>query len=44
VGDEVFRIRLDPPALEQAARAARAGTRPRIPNGCIVSGSDVNVG
>jgi hypothetical protein len=44
VGDEVFRIRLDTPELEQAARAARAGTGPRIPNGRIVSGSDVNVG
>jgi hypothetical protein len=44
VGDEVFRIRLDTPELEQAARAARAGTGPRIPNGRIVSGTDVNVG
>lgn len=44
VGDEVFRIRLDTPALEQAARAARAGTGPRIPTGRIVSGTDVNAG
>ena len=44
VADEIFRIRLDTPALEQAARAARAGTGPRIPNGRIVSGTDVNAG
>jgi hypothetical protein len=44
VGDEVFRIRLDTPAVEQAARAAHAGTGPRIPNGRIVAGTDVNVG
>lgn len=44
VGDEVFRIRLDTASLEQAARAARAGTGPRTPNGRIVGGTDVNVG
>ena len=44
VGDEVFRIRLDTPALEQAARAAGAGRGPRIPNGRIAGGTDVNVG
>jgi hypothetical protein len=44
VGSETFRIRLATPALEQAARAAQAGTGPRIPNGRLVAGTDVNIG
>jgi hypothetical protein len=44
VGDETFRIRLGTPHLQQAARAAQAGTGPRIPNGRIVMGTDINVG
>jgi hypothetical protein len=44
VSNETFRIRLDTPQLQQAARAAQAGTGPKIPNGRIVAGADVNSG
>lgn len=44
VSGETFRVRLDSPQLQQAARAAQAGTGPRIPSGRIVAGTDVNVG
>lgn len=44
VAEETFRIRLDTPELQQAARAAQAGTGPKIPNGRIVPGPDVNAG
>ncbi|HEX7086993.1 MAG TPA: hypothetical protein VF198_11550 [Vicinamibacterales bacterium] len=44
VGDEAFRVALPTPELVEAARAAQAGTGPRIPNGRIVAGTQVNVG
>ena len=44
VGEETFRIRLDTPALHGAARAALAGGSASIPNGRIVSGTDINAG
>jgi hypothetical protein len=44
VSDEVFRIRLDTPDLQRAARAAMNGGPASIPNGVIARGTDVNVG
>jgi hypothetical protein len=44
VGDETFRIRLDTPALQAAARAALMGGSASIPNGRILPGTDVNEG
>lgn len=44
VGDEAFRIALTTPELVEAAKAARAGTGPTIPNGRIVAGTQVNAG
>ena len=44
VSGETFRIRLDTPELQRAARAAYNGTGPRIPNGTIAAGTDVNTG
>ncbi|HEY8536966.1 MAG TPA: hypothetical protein VIL25_10970 [Vicinamibacterales bacterium] len=44
VGDEAFRVALPTPELVEAARAAQNGTGPRIPNGRIVAGTQVNVG
>jgi hypothetical protein len=44
VSDEVFRIRLDTPDLQRAARAAMHGGSATIPNGVIAPGTDVNAG
>lgn len=44
VSGETFRIALTTPELVAAARAARAGTGPKIPNGRIVMGTGVNTG
>ena len=44
VSGETYRIALTTPELVAAAQAARAGTGPRIPNGRIVMGTDVNTG
>jgi hypothetical protein len=44
VSGETFRIRLDTPQLQRAARAAQARTGPMIPNGRIFAGTDVNTG
>ena len=44
VGDQTFRVKLTTRAQVDAARAARAGGGARIPNGRIVTGTDVNVG
>ena len=44
VSGETYRIALTTPELVAAAEAAKAGTGPRIPNGRIVMGTDVNTG
>ncbi len=44
VSGEIFRIALPTPQLVAAAKAAQASTGPRIPNGRIVAGPEVNVG
>jgi hypothetical protein len=44
VADERFRVSLNSEAQIAAARAAQAGGRARIPNGRIVSGTQVNAG
>lgn len=44
VAGETFRARLVGDTQIEAARAAQAGGRARIPNGRVVSGTDVNVG
>ena len=44
VVDETFRVRLTMGEQVRAAQAAQTGTGPRIPNGRIVSGTDVNAG
>jgi len=44
VDDETFRVLLTPGEQVAAARAAQAGGRASIPNGRIVSGTQVNVG
>jgi len=44
VSGETYRIALTTAAQVSAAEAAKAGTGPRIPNGRIVMGTDVNTG
>lgn len=44
VVNETFRVRLETPAQVRAAEAALAGGAAKIPNGRIVTGSDVNEG
>lgn len=44
VSGETYRIALTTSELVSAAEAAEAGTGPRIPNGRIVMGTDVNTG
>lgn len=44
VVDETFRVRLTTGEQVRAAQAAQTGMGPRIPNGRIVSGTDVNTG
>jgi hypothetical protein len=44
VGSETFRVSLTTSDQVAAARAAQSGGRARIPNGRIVSGTQVNVG
>jgi len=44
VSGETYRIALNTPDLVAAARAAKAGNGPRIPNGRIVIGTGINAG
>ena len=44
VAGETFRVRLTTPQQLVAARAAQSGGLARIPNGRIVSGTQVNIG
>ena len=44
VSGETYRIALTTTELVAAAEAAKAGVGPRIPNGRIVMGTDVNTG
>jgi hypothetical protein len=44
VADETFRVALTRPEQVAAARAAQSGGTARIPNGRIVSGTQVNTG
>ena len=44
VSGETYRVALTTEAQVEAAEAAKAGTGPRIPNGRIVRGTDVNTG
>jgi hypothetical protein len=44
VSDETFRVWLETPKQISAARAAQSGARASIPNGRIVSGTQVNTG
>jgi hypothetical protein len=44
VADETFKVKLTTKEQVEAAQAAKNGGPARIPNGRIVTGSDVNVG
>lgn len=44
VVDETFRVRLTTPQQIDAARQAQAGGPAKIPNGRIITGTDVNTG